>query len=72
MIKIDRLEGDKAILEMDDGSIREISVYELPAEAHEGSLLIETNGYYQLDTRTEAERRKRLSSRTRQIFSRKR
>lgn len=72
MIKIDRLEGDKAILEMDDGSIREISVYELPAEAYEGSLLIVSDGCYQLNTHTEVERRKKLSSRTRQIFSRKR
>ena len=58
---IDRIEGDIAVCEREDGGFEELTLRELPGGAREGSVLAKnSDGAWVLDPETERERRKRL------------
>jgi len=65
---IDRIEGDLAVCEREDGSLEHILMYELPEGVREGSVLACEDGAWVLDTQAEAERRKRLFERQEGLF----
>jgi len=55
---VDRLEGDFAVLEADDGSLHNVPLTDLPHGMREGSVLCkESDGVYSLDAKEEARRR---------------
>ncbi len=57
---IDRIEGVLAVCEREDGVFEDIHLSELPEYIHEGSVLINTEGVWSIDTGAEAQRRKEI------------
>ena len=56
---LDRIENKIAILEnIITGEKKEISIFKLPQNIHEGIILKEENTIYTIDTKTEEERKK--------------
>ena len=68
MIIVERIEGEIAVLELDDGSKAEIALKALPIGVHEGSVLQRTSDGYALDIETEEKRRATLAARTKRLF----
>ena len=66
---IDRIEGDLAVCEREDGSPEHIPMRELPEGAREGSVLVFAEGLWALDLQAEKERRARLFAKQEGLFS---
>ena len=66
---IDRIEGDLAVCEREDGSLEHIPMRELPEGVREGTVLVLQDGAWALDLQAEEERRKRLFERQEGLFS---
>ncbi len=67
-IIIDRIEGDFAVCELEDGSMKDIPLVELPTETKEGSVLVFADGEYNTDTETEQERNAKMLALQNSIF----
>ncbi len=67
-VTIDRLEGGFAICEESDGTMSDIPISDLPAEAAEGSVLIESDGAWVIDENEERERRNRIRRKMDRLF----
>ena len=65
---IDRLEGDLAVCEKEDGSLEHIPTAQLPKGAREGSVLVLQEGAWALDAQAEQERRARLFAQQEGLF----
>ena len=65
---IDRIEGDVAVCEQEDGSHVNIPRSCLPGDVREGSVLAWTGSAWALDLQEESERRKRLFSKQEGLF----
>ena len=65
---IDRIEGELAVCEREDGSLEHIPMHELPEGVREGSVLVLLNDKWVLDLQAESERRKRLFERQEGLF----
>ena len=57
---IDRIEGDFAVCEMQDGTMSDIPLFDLPAEAKEGSVILQSDGKWIVDKQEEEQRRDRI------------
>ncbi len=57
---VDRIEGNLAVCETENMSVTVISLADLPAGTHEGSVVIFKNGTYTLDVDEEQKRRDRI------------
>lgn len=68
---IDRIEGDIAVVECDDGSFTEFALSRLPKGAREGSVLVRCGDGFILDTEKENSLRQAAAERTRSIFKKK-
>ncbi len=68
---VDRIEEGMAVLEKEDLTHIEIPVSELSLEVKEGNVLHFENGKFTLDEATEAERRRRILEKQRNIFKNK-
>lgn len=67
---IDRFEGDFAVCECENGSMKDIEKSILPQDAKEGSVLIvDDNGQITCDKQTEEDRRKKLFDMQNKLFS---
>lgn len=67
MIIIDRFEGESAILETDEDMIT-ISRAELPQEASEGDILLQTENGWQVDAQATQQRRELFAARRRRLL----
>lgn len=65
---IDRLEGDIAVAETENGEYIHIPRSMLPGEAAEGSIIRESFGEYCLDKETTALRRAEMAAKMRALF----
>jgi hypothetical protein len=66
---IDRIEGNLAVCEREDGGLAHIPLHELPGGIREGSVLRFEDGAWALDLLAESERRKRLFEKQEGLFS---
>lgn len=67
MIIIDRIEGEIAVLETDEGMI-EIGAKELPADASEGDILVNFDGKWQIDHEASAQRRALIANKLKRLM----
>lgn len=67
-VTIDRLEGGFAVCEESDGTMSDIPVSDLPAEAAEGSVLLESDGAWVIDKNDEREKRDRIRRKMNRLF----
>lgn len=65
---VDRIEDGIAVVELEDGSHRDIPLGELPAGTREGSLLKKTEQGWELDPDEERRRRERAAELTKKLF----
>ena len=65
---VDRIEGNLAVCEREDGGFEDIPLGQLPKGAREGSVLVCNNGAWALDLQAEQERRKRLFEKQEGLF----
>ena len=65
---IDRIEGNLAVCEREDGGFQEIPVCQLPEGLGEGSVLVFLEGAWALDPQAEKERRARLFEKQEGLF----
>ena len=68
MIIVDRLEGAFAVCEMDDKSMQNIALSELPAGIKEGDVLTVENSAYVIDIKQTAERSERIAQKMSRLF----
>lgn len=68
MIIVDRIEGAFAVCEMDDKSMQNIALSELPAGIKEGDVLAVDNGTYLIDTKQTKERTERIAQKMNRLF----
>lgn len=68
MIIVDRIEGTFAVCEMDDKSMQNIALSELPAGIKEGDVLAVDNGTYLIDTKQTKERTERIAQKMNRLF----
>lgn len=68
MIIVDRLEGAYAVCEMDDNSMQNIALTELPARVKEGDVLAVENGAYVIDGEQTAKRSERIAQKMNRLF----
>ena len=68
---VDRIVEGIAVLEKDDLSHIEVSVYFLPKNVKEGNVLVFDGSTYIFDVDSEAEARARIISKQRSIFKKK-
>lgn len=68
MIIVDRIEGAFAVCEMDDKSMQNIALSELPAGIKEGDALAVDNGTYVIDAKQTKERSERIAQKTNRLF----
>ena len=68
---VDRVENNIAVLEKDDLSHIEIQVSEIAFEVKEGNVLLFENGKFVLDEAYEAERRRKIFEKQKNIFKNK-
>lgn len=68
MIIVDRIEGAFAVCEMDDKSMQNIALSELPAGIKEGDVLVVENGAYVIDAKQTAERTERIAQKMNRLF----
>lgn len=67
MIIIDRIEGEFAILEVEE-EMQQIAVSELPAGAAEGDILVQTETGWAIDAEAVQARREALAARRRRML----
>lgn len=67
-IIVDRIEGEYAVCELEDGSMKDIALSELPSETEEGSVLIFTDGEYIIDFKTQEELKTEILALQNSIF----
>jgi len=65
---IDRIEGELAVCEREDGAMEELPLAELPENVRDGSVLVLQDGAWALDPQAEEERRARLFARQEGLF----
>lgn len=65
---VDRIEGNIAVIEQEDGSFIEIPLHRLPEGVREGSVLTQTECGFSMDAAAERARRELLSERTAKLF----
>lgn len=68
MIIVDRIEGTFAVCEMDDKSMQNIALSELPAGIKEGDVLAVDNGTYLIDAKQTKERTERIAQKMNRLF----
>lgn len=68
MIIVDRIEGAFAVCEMDDKSMQNIALSELPAGIKEGDALAVDNGTYVIDVKQTKERSERIAQKMNRLF----
>ncbi len=68
MIIVDRLEGALAVCEMDDNSMQNIALTELPAGVKEGDVLAVENGAYVIDAKQTKARSERIAQKMNRLF----
>lgn len=68
MIIVDRIEGAFAVCEMDDKSMQNIALSELPAGIKEGDVLVMDNDTYVIDTKQTKERTERITQKMNRLF----
>lgn len=68
MIIVDRIEGAFAVCEMDDKSMQNIALSELPAGIKEGDVLAVDNGTYVIDAKQTRERSERIAQKMNRLF----
>ena len=65
---LDRIEEDIAILEnIKTGEKRKISIFNLPQNIHEGTILKKENNTYLIDTKEEEKRRKLIEDKFKKL-----
>ncbi len=67
MIIIDRIEGDYAVLEAEEEMLH-IALSELPAEAGEGDILVQTEQGWMIDAQATQERREAIAARRQRML----
>lgn len=67
MTIIDRIEGKVAVLETDEGII-EISAEELPSDAKEGDILVNSEGEWRIDREATEQRRALVSNKLKRLM----
>lgn len=67
-IVIDRFEGDFAVCEYPDGRMKNILLVDLPINAREGEVLVESGGEYVLDSVETESRRERIKQKADKLF----
>lgn len=65
---IDRIEGDFAACEMPDGTMSDVPLSDLPAEAKEGSVILKSDGKWTIDKQEEGQRRDRIRRKMDNLF----
>jgi len=68
LLIVDRIVGDLAVCERDDGSHVHIALAELPAAVREGSVLVRVDGAWQLNLQAEQARRANLKAQADELF----
>ena len=68
MVIVDRIEGAFAVCEMDDKSMQNIALSELPAGIKEGDVLAVDNGTYVIDAKQTKERSERIAQKMNRLF----
>lgn len=68
MIIVDRIEGALAVCEMDDKSMQNIALSELPVGVKEGDVLAVENGAYVIDVKQTKERSERIAQKMNRLF----
>lgn len=68
MIIVDRIEGAFAVCEMDDKSMQNIALSELPAGIKEGDALAVDNGTYVIDAKQTKERSECIAQKMNRLF----
>ncbi len=68
MIIVDRIEGAFAVCEMDDKSMQNIALSELPAGVKEGDVIAMDNGTYVIDAKQTKERSERIAQKMNRLF----
>lgn len=68
MIIVDRIEGAFAVCEMDDKSMQNIALTELPVGVKEGDVLAVENGAYVIDVKQTKERSERIAQKMNRLF----
>lgn len=56
MITVDRVEGDFAVCELEDGTFKDIAISELPDGIKQGTVLEFLNGEYKINLEAQRER----------------
>ena len=67
-ITIDRIEGDVAVCERDDGSFANVPLADLPNGVREGSVLRSEGGSWVEDASEQADRKERIEGKMRRLF----
>lgn len=67
-LTVDRIEGEYAVCELEDGSFKDILLSDLPSELKEGSMLVYSNGTYSIDYAAQEERKAKLFALQNSIF----
>ncbi|MDD4700540.1 MAG: DUF3006 domain-containing protein [Oscillospiraceae bacterium] len=68
MLIVDRIEGEYAVCEGDNGKIQNILLCQLPTCVNEGSVLKLIDGKYVLDENAYLERRQRILDLQKKLF----
>ena len=68
MIIVDRIEGALAVCEMDDKSMQNIALSELPVGVKEGDVLAVENGTYVIDAKQTKERSEHIAQKMNRLF----
>ncbi len=65
---LDRIEEDIAILEnIETGKLIKISIFNLPQNIHEGTILKKENNTYLIDTKEEEKRRRKIQEKFKKL-----
>ncbi len=67
-IIIDRIEGEYAVCELEDGTMTDIPLTSLPAESKAGSVLFFADGEYRIDIDARKERAAKIAALQNSIF----
>ena len=65
---IDRFEEGNAVCEQEDRTMLLISRSQLPSDAKEGDVILNTDGVYQVDKEATLERKKKIEEKRRKLF----
>ena len=68
MIIVDRIEGAFAVCEMDDKSMQNIALSELPVGVKEGDVIAVENGAYVIDSKQTKERSELIAQKMNRLF----